>query len=313
MPEELTSTPDMGIVAILGEPGDREVVRLSHALERCGGVPLLIDTGSFPGAARWSCIEGRWRIEGRELPACRSAYLRSLGKHPAHPMFAADLAERPKGLLAQCDETRAMTASLVLHLGRAGARIVNPLEVNAQHSRKPHQLARLASAGLPLPRWLATNDPQAVRTFVNQVGCAVYKPLAGGATVRPVEQDDLSEERLGALALAPVLFQERVDGVAVRAYTVDSTVASAAELRSDELDYRCNEGEVCPTRLTHEEEAAVSAAARACGMAFSGVDLIRRRDGGFVVLECNPSPMFAVFEDKTGLDVAMPLAKMLLG
>ena len=46
-------------------------------------------------------------------------------------------------------------------------------------------------------------------------------------------------------------------------------------------------------------------------MAFSGVDLIRTAQG-FKVLECNPSPMFAVFEKKTGLDIAGPLAAFLL-
>ena len=43
----------------------------------------------------------------------------------------------------------------------------------------------------------------------------------------------------------------------------------------------------------------------------AGVDLIRRRDV-FRVLECNPPPMFAAFEHKTGLDVASPLARLLL-
>jgi glutathione synthase/RimK-type ligase-like ATP-grasp enzyme len=47
-------------------------------------------------------------------------------------------------------------------------------------------------------------------------------------------------------------------------------------------------------------------------MRFTGVDLIRSRRR-FVVLECNPSPMFAVFEEKTALDVAGPLAKYFIG
>lgn len=47
---------------------------------------------------------------------------------------------------------------------------------------------------------LATNDPGAVRAFVREVGKAVYKPLAGGATVRLVEKGDLSKKRLAALA-----------------------------------------------------------------------------------------------------------------
>ena len=46
-------------------------------------------------------------------------------------------------------------------------------------------------------------------------------------------------------------------------------------------------------------------------MRVTGVDLIRG-PRGFKVLECNPSPMFAVFEEKTGLDVAGPLADYLL-
>ena len=35
-------------------------------------------------------------------------------------------------------------------------------------------------------------------------------------------------------------------------------------------------------------------------MAFTGIDLRRRDDGSFAVLECNPSPMFAAIERRTG-------------
>jgi glutathione synthase/RimK-type ligase-like ATP-grasp enzyme len=46
-------------------------------------------------------------------------------------------------------------------------------------------------------------------------------------------------------------------------------------------------------------------------MAFTGIDFIRS-PGGSTLLECNPSPMFAAFERKTGLDVAGPLADYLV-
>ena len=63
--------------------------------------------------------------------------------------------------------------------------------------------------------------------------------------------------------------------------------------------------------ILREEHGAAVAAARACAMPFSGVDLIRARRG-FFLLECNPSPMFAVFEEKTGFNIAQPLAQLLL-
>jgi glutathione synthase/RimK-type ligase-like ATP-grasp enzyme len=129
--------------------------------------------------------------------------------------------------------------------------------------------------------------------------------------VRLVEENDLTDERLESLAAAPVLFQEYVPGTPVRAYVVGRRVPAAAEIISPEIDYRRQEDAVIPTALSREERAAALAATRACGMQFTGVDLIRMPKG-FRVLECNPSPMFGVFEEKTGLDVAGPLAELLL-
>jgi glutathione synthase/RimK-type ligase-like ATP-grasp enzyme len=37
-------------------------------------------------------------------------------------------------------------------------------------------------------------------------------------------------------------------------------------------------------------------------MTFTGLDLRRRPDGGFAVLECNPSPMFAGIQRRTGAE-----------
>jgi glutathione synthase/RimK-type ligase-like ATP-grasp enzyme len=286
-------------------------VRVSKAVRVHGGRAVWCDTAAFPEDAVISLRDGEIRIGNRRVPEVRSIYLRSLGCNPLAPVHAGDLIERPHGLLAQCREKHALLASLLLTLQREGVRVVNPIDVNAQHGQKPYQLELLRHAKLPVPRYIATNDPQAVRRFVHRVKRAVYKPLAGGATVREVEPEDLSQERLAALAAAPVLFQELVEGVAVRAYVIDGTVVAAAEIRSRELDYRRGEDEVALTSLTRSEAAAARRAAKACGMAFAGVDMMRSyRD--HVILECNPSPMFAVFEDKTGADVAGALAESLL-
>jgi len=299
-------------VVIAGSAGDLQVRRVAEAIGERGGDALLLDTVRLPGHGRLSLLcGGETRLDGRTGRRPRSVYVRGLAWHPLAPCFTEDVETRPRGLIAQCDEKRAWLESLLLRLERGGARLVNGLEANEQHSRKPWQLDLLASRGLPVPSWLATNDPAEVRRFVKAVGRAVYKPLAGGATVREVQPADLEAERLEALSLAPVLFQQYVEGTPVRVYTVGGRAVAAATIASSAVDYRSDDATVTATRLTAGERRVAVGAARACGMAFAGVDLIRGA-GGPVVLECNPSPMFAAFERHTGLDVAGPLAALLL-
>jgi len=301
----------LSAVLVIGGRDEPEAVRAAKAVRARGGRAVWCDSKAFPERAAITFSGDAVRLGTRRLPPLRSIYLRSFHCNPLAPVHAADLTERPHGLLAQCREKYALLASLVLTLQSGGVRVVNPIDVNAQHSQKLFQLALLRRAGLAVPRYLGTNEPAAVRRFVRQVKQAVYKPLAGGATVRRVEPDDLADERLSALAAAPVLFQEQVEGVALRVYVVAGKVAAAAEIRSSELDYRRGEESVERAALTRDEAAMARRAAAACGMAFSGVDLMRGPRGP-VVLECNPSPMFAVFEDKTGADVSGPLAALLL-
>jgi glutathione synthase/RimK-type ligase-like ATP-grasp enzyme len=298
-------------VLILGGQQDPQAVRVREELHAAGGSVMHYDTTAFPESELLSLEGDELRLGRKIVPVTQSVYVRGLACHPLSPRFHEDLHDRPRGLIAQCDENRALLESVLLAFEGRGVRVVNPVGVNEQHSRKPYQLGLLQSAGLPVPRWLATNDPQAVRTFVRRVGRTVYKPLSGGASVHEITAEDLSDERLEALSLAPVLFQKLVRGVSVRAYVVGRRVVGAAEICSPELDYRRNEESVVPTTLRAEERDAVVAAARACSMPFTGVDLIRGRSG-FSVLECNPSPMFAVFEQKTGLNIAKPLADFLL-
>ena len=94
------------------------------------------------------------------------------------------------------EEKRALLESLLLDWELRGTWLVNAPSANAQHSRKPLQLAMLERAKLPVPRWIASNDPLAIQAFANSIGAAVYKPLAGGATVRMLEAEDLLPERM---------------------------------------------------------------------------------------------------------------------
>ncbi|HEX2054673.1 MAG TPA: ATP-dependent carboxylate-amine ligase, partial [Actinomycetota bacterium] len=148
---------------------------------------------------------------------------------------------------------------------------------------------------------MATNDPEELLAFCRALdGRVVYKPLAGGALARRLAKEDLGAERLRLLGASPVLFQEEVPGRNIRAYVVDGEVIASYEIVSDELDYRGSESAVLPEDLQDEEVAACLRASEACGMIFTGIDIRRRPDGSFAVLECNPSPMFAAIEARQG-------------
>lgn len=300
-----------GDVLLLGSSSNSEISRVAASLELLGAPFRVLDIPSFPEKTRLSHAVSGWMVNGAPLGGLRSIYVRALGVHPLMPDSTSELEARPTGWIAQCDEKRALVDSFLLEQQDQGVRIMNPPEVNAQHHRKPYQLRLLMNAGLPVPPWLATNDPNAVRDFVTASEQVVYKALAGGALVRALGKADLTDERLSALALAPVLFQAYVEGVSVRAYVVDGRVVAAGEIPSAHLDYRAGDAQAVSTSLSKEEERIAVQAATACSMAFSGVDIIRGIAGP-VVLECNPSPMFAGFETMTGTDVAGPLAEALI-
>jgi glutathione synthase/RimK-type ligase-like ATP-grasp enzyme len=299
-------------VLIVGSPQDLQARRVARAVRALGSRAEYLNAAAFPERARMAIENGALRIGTKRIGKPAAVYLRGFHGNVVSDEYERDLRERPQGLLAQMDEKLAFLNSALLTFEAEGIPVINGPWINAQHSNKPYQLALLKRAGLGVPPWIATNDPATVRKFVSTHKRVVYKPLAGGATVRAVEPADLSKERLAALQYAPVLFQKRVDGVSVRAYVVGNKVVAAAELHSTELDYRRKEDAVNATELSPEERRMAVAAAKACGMRFSGVDFIRGARKPWL-LECNPSPMFAVFEDKTGFDVAGPFARFLLG
>ena len=66
--------------------------------------------------------------------------------------------------------------------------------------------------------------------------------------------------------------------------------------------------------MTLDERAALVCrrAAAVLGLVFAAVDLEVEEDGAPWVIDVNPAPMFAGFESRTGLDVAGPLARVLV-
>jgi hypothetical protein len=306
-----------GVPGIIGPADDPQVTAVADELRRRGHEPVVLDLARFPGELALSVRDGVASARHLDLASVGTWYVRSL---PLPLPFRVPQPAGPGGertarvRYAAGRERRSFLSGFTAALQAAGARCVNPPAAMAQHFRKLEQLDALRNAGVPVPATLATSDPDAVRDFARETGApVVYKPLAGGGRCRRMTRDDLDLDRLRLLARAPVLFQAEIPGANVRGYVVDGRMAAAYEIVSDELDYRGAESAVLPTTLGDTERDACLRAADACDMAFTGIDLRRRPDGGFAVLECNPSPMFAGIQRWTGDDpVSRALADVLL-
>lgn len=182
--------------------------------------------------------------------------------------------------------------SLQLSLEERGVPVVNPLWGFAYHRSKPGADLALALAGVPVPRGVATTEPARVNDLMAEVGAVVYKPVAGGGRCRVLRQGDL-EAKAHRLARTPCYFQELIPGRNLRVYTMADRILAAFDIEADDVDFRGRETKISRIALSPEVEETAIRAAEVLGLPFSGSDIKLCPDGRHVVLDVNPSPMFA--------------------
>ncbi|UPM45103.1 ATP-grasp domain-containing protein [Halocatena salina] len=301
-------------VALIGPSEDRELRAVATELDARGTEWAVWDTDHWPGEVPLSfdVASGiRTTVSEPIQPDSLSAvYVRRIGFDLRNSDFADELDTRPYSLVNQLTEYRGLLGSVLRYLDDRGIPIVNAPQTMAVHRLKPYQLARFADAGLPVPKTLTTNDPTAAMEFVEEVDEVIYKPVAGGGHARIVTAEDLEPDRLERLSNAPVQFQRRLDGTNYRLFVVDGDIVATAHILSDNLDYRMGPHEVETIDPPAPVAAAASRAADCLGLAFAGVDIIVTEDS-FRILEANPSPMFATFDERAGTNVAGHLAEFL--
>jgi glutathione synthase/RimK-type ligase-like ATP-grasp enzyme len=136
--------------------------------------------------------------------------------------------------------------------------------------------------------------------------------VQGGAHTRRLTQAELTAENLENLKLAPVSIQEEIPGTNVRAFVAGARVL-ACEIATAAVDFRDDEAQrITPHKLASDQEEMCRAVARTLGLVWTGIDFRLTRDGRYVFLEANPSPMFMGFEELSGLPLTDALATLLL-
>lgn len=310
-------------VGLIGPDEDAQIEQLVHRLRDRGVDPLVLDLTRFPEAVDLELRiedEPAVLLEGEPLDDVGCWYARRLGLWdptlPEAPDRATwmDFYDRYEAWHA-AETERAIFAASLLEVLEESSSVVNPPASVTGHMRKHHQLATMRAAGVPVPPFTVTSDPEAALAFAQRHDRVVYKPIAGRRHVTEVSPETIDQRR-GALDTEPILLQRLVEGDHHRVYVVEDEIIAAGRIAFDReqgVDYRASETHVELVELPKPAADAARRAMEACGMAYTGLDLILEEGTGeHWVLECNPAPMFANFEAKTGAPVSAKIAELLV-
>ncbi|PKL76104.1 MAG: hypothetical protein CVV27_11995 [Candidatus Melainabacteria bacterium HGW-Melainabacteria-1] len=306
-------------IGIIGTQQDKRCQGISQFLEQQGVEAVFVDSCSLQEQAPWSFDGSVWRYLGRDLGTVSAWYMATYP--PAMPASWTDYEDHYLYQDWYIDymhkrEHRGFMLAWLSSLVQRGVPVINPPEHMFGQQLKPLELQLAREVGLEIPKTLISNDPEAVRAFVAELPDVVYKPLTGYGICRPVSDAELRQ--LDRLKASPVIFQQRVQGTAVRATFVDRQLISAARLPSESLDYR-NDAEYeagrqvyQPMQLPEPIVSACQAYLERAGLLFAGIDLIETADGRYVFLEANSSPMYLELEIRTRHPITFELATALL-
>lgn len=303
-------TPD---VAIIGGSEEAEVRRIADCLRLLEHFPLIIDTFVFPWEHHLSFIDGAWWYNDYELRSIKAFFLRSLHCNPTTKNRYANAPDSAgMDIMKVLREKDSILGSLLRWAHAKQRLVLNPIHTLRCHFYKLDTLERLLSANIPIPATLGTNSLHAIRAFARSHKDLIYKPLAGGAEAVALSASDLFSEGFEQLRIAPVLLQERVYGDDIRVYVLEDDVVASASLSTDHPDFRTGPQNFRPATLSRQESADVIKAAKTLSLRFAGIDFKRTKAAQHRILDVNPAPMFAGFEQITGLDIATKVARYLV-
>jgi hypothetical protein len=197
--------------------------------------------------------------------------------------------------------------------------IINPIrKARAQHN-KMTQLTNAKQAGLSVPETIVTNDIRAAREFIEKHDHrVVYKvfrgPETGFVPTRRLTAKDI--ERLRTVRLAPVIFQELIEGTDVRITVVDEHLFAATIVSGKEharYDSRIDMGaKISPITLESSIEANIRCLMKVLDLRYGAFDFRLDGHGVFHFLEVNPGGQFLYIEIASGLPIALAMAKALV-
>lgn len=312
------------MIVLVSHKDDLHARPVLDALRARGADAALVDTSAFPQRAqlrmryqpRGACdlaleVAGGPVVRARDVSAVWWRRPLPIELHPGvsqpdHRRFAWE----------ECDD--ALTGFWLA----LDARWVNHPSRHLEASRKPYQLGAAQAAGLAVPRTCITNDPAEARRFAEELSGArvVYKTFSGTPSLWKETQllGPRELERVDAVKLAPVIFQEYVPGYDVRATVVGDRVFAARIDASDTsypLDWRVDPGHarIGPAELPGAVVEPLLRLHRRLGLLYGACDFRLTPEGEHLFLEVNPAGQWLFAEQGAGLPISGALADLLAG
>ncbi len=307
-------------IGIFGDDSDPQCHAVAMAASKLGADNVLLRADAFEQGLPISFVDGSTWYRGACIDDLRGFYLRFI------PAPYAPYLEKDDALVLYPDwfqrymhsrERATFFVSWLLQLQHRGATLVNPPHAASVLQYKPFQLHVLRSLGAQIPRTLISNDPAAVRRFLDEVKDVIYKPVMGGALTERL--DDEAIEKLDAITTSPVIFQERAPGADLRIMLVGDEIVSSVAIETPEqqLDFRGDDvyssggATYREVKLPDRVAEFCRRAARECGLVFAGID-IKQQGDDWVFLELNSSPIYLDVERKLGHPISEAIAKYLV-
>ncbi len=175
----------------------------------------------------------------------------------------------------------------------------------------------LKRAGVPTPRAGVVQTQEDAEALVRQLGEAVLKPIAGslGEGVERVRADEAGLRRAAERVTEEgALYLQRYvpnDGRDARVFVVGGVVVAGVERIAPKGEWRTNVARGAEVRalvLSKDVVAAAEQAARALGLDYTGIDIIRTPEGPQVI-EVNGNPSYDFIYRATGDDMSRHIAR----
>ncbi|HEY0558117.1 MAG TPA: hypothetical protein VGG20_27955 [Thermoanaerobaculia bacterium] len=316
-------------VLILTGPGDLHAFAVAEAIKAKGSEAVIWHTGDFPRNARESISLANGqidlRIDGFDLSLTNPDFDTVWRRRPFHvlPLEILHPADR-RFAEAECTVFR---RSLLDELSPQ-AFWVNRPDAAIRANRKLLQQRAALECGLETPATLYTNDPVAIRSFIQEHGGEVvfktYRPMAwqDGTTAWQPYTSHLTEEKLvsdallGAVpgiyqALIPKAFELRVT---VMGRCVLSAKLLSQQTREGQLDWRKAYEEIVmePFLLPPSIATCCFELLKTLDIVFGCFDFIVTPQGSYVFLEVNEMGQFLFVEDYAGLPLLEAFSEFLL-
>jgi D-alanine-D-alanine ligase-like ATP-grasp enzyme len=309
----------MACIGILGDPTEPHAAAVAREAEKLSAEVLFLRPHALERGTSMGLRDGRLVVDGVDLNRASAWWVKTLPPSMLHgPEAIPPHRLRPDLHEAeiQVRERLQLVLGWLCERADAGVRVLNPPMSSSFVVAKPLQLAGMRDAGVPVPKTLHTNDPTLAAAFRAEVGPCIVKPIGGGAFARDFDDHDV-QQSLGLIAQAPIVVQERAFGEHVRVTLVGDELVSAVVIASEHLDYRTDEryhrdARYREANLSAEGVRIAHLAARASGLVYTGIDILRDGDR-HVVLECNTSPLYLDVELRMGHPISARIAAWLVG